>query len=1032
MIKNKWLWTGVLTCVCIAVAMSAYATLSRSSNSLAKRDVAQSVAVAKAPGISETAIPVQGDAAAETGKVQSNPFAGRMNRELSTGQSVSEFLAEHRAVSTNETSNLLPGIADEFREENNPLDVVCTIIQGATAASGFVNASAGFEFSGWINPGPSCPGDPDYPYRVDSVRFQVANSAAFGITGANGAGTAVYRVNLYGTSNCSADSCANPGNNLVSSQLVSYTTTNAAGQLATLTVPMNTCVNGPFFVSIEYVSWTGPGDNGGAGGAFRSLWPSLLWNSAARPLCEQWVFNGCTWTDHSSFFSAPANGFYLITVYGESNVGCTPVTCTTEQVCDVTCPGGSTPEGEPTCGTNYVDVTNGGCFAAAENFGSIDCGETICGTSGTFTVGGVNSSDDDFFEFTVTQTSDVSFSVTAEFCVLIAIFQAGPAGLECDEAIVLGSAIEQACSTVTLTGRLEPGTYYAYVSTAFLTGVTCGAQYTATLTCDLVTCIPDYTATVSCAGSTPAIVGTTIGAGDPCAIGNEGELWELNITTAGTYNFKGCDGPQAYDQRLYLFDEANCCVAFSAEDDDQCGTVGGLSFIRCVDLTPGTYFLLVTGYAPGDVGQYSIAVSCCQPCPITCNDNEAETDCGPGFVGTNEGCNAVPPSFETISCGDTKCGSWGYYTRNDSTFRDLDWYKITLTGDFRITATAQGELPNSLWITTDCPATTISFSSAFECSTHTVSACLSAGDYYIISAPLQGLTEAPCGSKYTLSVACEPCVVLNDCPGESAFSQPVTVPTGDWTFGVSDVLGTLKRYDSFTLPAGVNGFDAINFWGITTQAANFNLCDENPMTFSIQVWSDLAGAPDIAAGPVCDITTSLNGDPSGLIYLDVYEAFAYTYNWPAGTCCELTSGWISIQGTSVGSPDDCRFLWGSSGDSDEGSSLLYTAGVPQTPETFDLAFCLSPCPQPCDPIGNLMIYLAPGNGGAKLFFTAPQDANYLIYSTTIPNSDGDPDGGSDPDYLLEDTVFRTAGDAEWVAPVGFANYKKFVVVADCN
>ncbi|MBK6910376.1 MAG: hypothetical protein IPH10_05520 [bacterium] len=1026
MIKNKLIWTAVVVCACVVTFAFSTAKQTTANNALSKPAVVN--------GVQATGLATDGVAATKT-KADYNPFAGR-KYVRPEGQTMSEFIAEHRPVSVNTTSDLLPNMPiDEPRDDNNSLDIICTIANGSNNFSGFLNAAEGFAFSGWINPAPSCAGSPDFPYRIDSVRFVVANAAAFGdfgCTGPCGAGTATYRVVVYNTSNCGTDSCQNPGNAIITSALVSYTTTNTAGALGTLTVPVQGCVNGPFFVSIEYVSWTGPGDNGGTGGAFRSLWPTVLWSNVARPLCEQWVFNGCSWTDHTTFFTGGTTGFYNFTVYGESNAACTPITCSNEVACDITCPGGSIQENEPACANEYVDVTNGGCFAAAENFSSIACGQTVCGTSGTFTVGGVNNSDDDFWQFTITQTTDVTLSITAEFCVLGAIIQAGPAGFECDSLVVLGSAVESPCSTLVLTGRLEAGTYWAYVSTAFTTGVPCGTPYYMSLGCELVTCIPDFSTTVSCAGASPLITGSTVGAGDPCGIGIPGELWQLTINTAGSYNFKGCDGPEVYDQRMFLFDANNCCVAFTAEDDDLCGTVGGLSFIRCVDLTPGTYFLLVSGFSAADVGQYNIAVTCCQPCPITCGDNEAEADCGPGFVGTNDGCNVSPVQVETIACGDTKCGSWGYYTRNDSGFRDLDWYRITLTEPTRLTATAQGELPNNLWITTDCPSTTISFSSAFECSTHTVSACVPAGNYYIITAPQQGLTNAPCGSKYTLTLGCEPCDIINECPAGSAVSQPVTLPTGGWTFGPSDAQVDVKYYQSYSLAPGETGVDRLTVWGLSLIPGDFTVCAENPMTFLIEFWSDSAGVPRISSNPVCTVTAQLSGDPSGLIYNDTYEALAYTYNFPPEQCCTLTSGWVSIQATSTGTPEDCAFYWGSS-DLGSIAAQRSVAGVLEA-QTFSMSLCLSACPPPCNPITNLTVYNAPGNAGAWLNFEAPQSATYLVYSATSPNADDNPDGGTDPDYTLEVSQPITAGPGleQITLPVGFATYKKFVVIANCQ
>lgn len=1024
MIRNKWMWTALVICVCaLSVAFSS-AKRTADQRTLTKDTAASANTVPSSAAEMKSGAPAT--------KEYKNPFEAKKSIRPQ-GQSVSDFMAEHKTYTVNETVDLIPELYGQIsRDENNPLDVVCNIAQGSTNNSGFLNARSGYEFGAWINPVPSCAGTPDFPYRIDSVRFVVANAGAFGVTGAAGAGTATYRINIYGPSSCGNDSCQNPGNALVSSQTVSFTTTNTASEVVTLGVPVGGCVNNRFYAALEYVSWTGTGDNGGSGGAFRSLWPSLLWSNVARPNCEQWVFNGCSWVDHSTFFTGGTTGFYNMTVYGFSNdPNCTPIACTNEVVCDITCPGGSIQENEPNCANEYVDVTNGGCFAAAENFSNISCGQTVCGASGTFTVGGVNNSDDDFWRFTLTQTSDITLSITGEFCVLGAIFQAGPTGFECDSAVVLGSAIQGPCSTMTLVGRLEAGTYYAYVSTALATGVTCGTPYYMSLQCEAVTCIPDFTASVTCAGASPAISGSTVGAGDPCGIGIPGELWQLNVTQAGSYNFKGCDGPEVYDQFLYLFDQNNCCVVATSADDDLCGDVGGLSYLRCVDLTPGTYFLLVSGFSAADVGAYNIAVTCCQPCPITCTDNEAEGDCADGFIGTNDGCNDTPPTFETIACGDTKCGSYGYYTLNDTVYRDLDWYQIVLTEPTRLTATTTGMLANNLWITTDCPATTISFSTAFECSTHSVSACVPAGTYYILTGPQFDLANAPCNSRYTLSLACEPCTIVNECPATSDFSQPVTLPTDDWTFGVSDVQGDLKRFESFSLAAPNAGVQSITVWAITTQAGNFDPCVENPMTLSIQLWQDSAGVPRLSTGPVCNVTATLAGDPSGLIYLDVYEALAYTYTFPEGQCCTLTNGWISVQGTGVGAPDNCRWLWGSNGTSTGGSSLLYTAGAFDPAETFNLALCVSGC-VPCDPITNLTVYNAPGNAGAWLNFTAPQAATYVIYSTTNLNADDNPDNGADPNYVIEGSQFFAAGSAQFSLPVGFANFKKFVVVANCQ
>jgi hypothetical protein len=70
------------------------------------------------------------------------------------------------------------------------------------------------------------------------------------------------------------------------------------------------------------------------------------------------------------------------------------------------CPVTSIPESEP-CGGN----TNYGCAQVPYAFEPISCGDTVCGTAWL-----VNSQRDaDWYEFTLTETTDVTFSVYSEF-----------------------------------------------------------------------------------------------------------------------------------------------------------------------------------------------------------------------------------------------------------------------------------------------------------------------------------------------------------------------------------------------------------------------------------------------------------------------------------------------------------------------------------------------------------------------------------------------------------------------------------------
>ena len=92
----------------------------------------------------------------------------------------------------------------------------------------------------------------------------------------------------------------------------------------------------------------------------------------------------------------------------------------------VDCPPGSTPEGEPVCYDDYIDQTNGGCGSDPVVFGEVSCGETICGTAGTFYFGSLEYRDTDWYNFQLTEDTDVTITAMAEFDMDVFIIQQGP------------------------------------------------------------------------------------------------------------------------------------------------------------------------------------------------------------------------------------------------------------------------------------------------------------------------------------------------------------------------------------------------------------------------------------------------------------------------------------------------------------------------------------------------------------------------------------------------------------------------------
>ncbi|MEE9553868.1 MAG: IPTL-CTERM sorting domain-containing protein [candidate division Zixibacteria bacterium] len=92
-------------------------------------------------------------------------------------------------------------------------------------------------------------------------------------------------------------------------------------------------------------------------------------------------------------------------------------------ILNIECPEGATPEGEG-CGND----TNGGCNSNPEVFGSIDCGETICGSA--FATGSLR--DTDWYRVNITEPRYITITVCADFPFVFGMnWQTGPE--DCDQ-----------------------------------------------------------------------------------------------------------------------------------------------------------------------------------------------------------------------------------------------------------------------------------------------------------------------------------------------------------------------------------------------------------------------------------------------------------------------------------------------------------------------------------------------------------------------------------------------------------------------
>jgi hypothetical protein len=248
--------------------------------------------------------------------------------------------------------------------------------------------------------------------------------------------------------------------------------------------------------------------------------------------CCDPILGGCT--DATPMACAASGG-----IYSGNFTSCLTFVCP----CVVNCPPGSVAENEPDCGPEYEDVTNGGCNSPVQTgssccfpqggpgcddptceatvcgldpfccnvawdgicadeaadfcgtlcdnittdfpyFGTVACGETICGEGGTYTAGGLDLRDTDWYKIVLTQATQVTWTVEAEFPVVAGIVDTG--GID-DCTLVsafLVSALGGECEEIQVTECLGAGTWYLFVAPSVFDSVDCGREYTARMDCD--------------------------------------------------------------------------------------------------------------------------------------------------------------------------------------------------------------------------------------------------------------------------------------------------------------------------------------------------------------------------------------------------------------------------------------------------------------------------------------------------------------------------------------------------------------------
>jgi hypothetical protein len=92
-----------------------------------------------------------------------------------------------------------------------------------------------------------------------------------------------------------------------------------------------------------------------------------------------------------------------------------------------------------------------------------------------------------------------------------------------------------------------------------------------------------------------------------------------------------------------------------------------------------------------------------------------------------------------------------------------------------------------------------------------------------------------------------------------------------------------------------------------------------------------------------------------------------------------------------------------------------------------------PCrlmPPRCEAPQDLTIVSS--SGDIVLHWTTPFSGTYELYSTTNPLHDGNPDGGADPDFHLEQSFSLVSGPHQWTDAGAVETFKVYIIAAVCS
>ncbi|MBX3356692.1 MAG: hypothetical protein KF724_13435, partial [Phycisphaeraceae bacterium] len=452
----------------------------------------------------------------------------------------------------------------------------------------------------------------------------------------------------------------------------------------------------------------------------------------------------CTGTSEGEPCGADTNGGCNVAQGGSSNccfawggIGCDDQNCQDTICsfdpfcCDVAWDG--------ICAAAANDFCPDICFTFPPQFGSISCGETICGTSWADN----NFRDTDWFVLDLSGFSTpvtVTVSISNQLPMVIGIVNS----TDCATASSLNPfAVSGYCGSASFTVCLAPTVHWIFAGANGFSGFPCDSganEYALTVECgdeclppacgnsdhDCYTTGGPFCSDEACCNLVCAI--------DPfcCQVAWDGicvnEAFEFcgapacPLDCVGTPEGEACGADENGGCNAPQGGTSNCCIVWGGAgcDDPACQDAVCAADPFCCDVA-------WDGLCSGAANQL---------CPDIC------------FLGST--------NFGSISCNETICGTaWA-----DGNFRDTDWYILELADTTEITVTISNQLPMVIGIVNSTDCATASFLDPFAvsnfCGTASFTVTLPAGTHWVFAAP-NAFSGFPCGSgsnDYSLTVSC--------------------------------------------------------------------------------------------------------------------------------------------------------------------------------------------------------------------------------------------------------------------------------------